>query len=114
MFKNLYQNKILRALTLVEILEILVYPVVLIIKYPSIPPQIPLFYSRPRGTDQLADSRILFIIPAACILMLIIHIFLTSRFLKTEKLASYLITIISVTSNTLILITILRIIFLVS
>ncbi|OGG13264.1 hypothetical protein A3D77_05365 [Candidatus Gottesmanbacteria bacterium RIFCSPHIGHO2_02_FULL_39_11] len=114
MIKNIFRDKILRSLILIQLIQLVIYPVILVIKYPFIPSQIPLFYSRPRGVDQLGDSRSLLIIPLFSLLILIIHIFLSSKYYRTEKLASYFIGIISLTSNTLIFITVLRIIFLIS
>lgn len=56
--------------------------------YKYIPPQIPMFYSRPWGQEQLADKKFIFIFPLQLLLLLIVNYFLSAFFFLKEKLLS--------------------------
>lgn len=54
----------------------------------KLPPQLPLFYSRPWGEEQLVAKNLFFILPAACFTFIIINLRLASFFFKKEVLLS--------------------------
>jgi len=54
----------------------------------KLPPQLPLFYSRPWGEEQLVAKNLFFILPAACFIFIIINLRLASFFFKKEVLLS--------------------------
>jgi hypothetical protein len=54
-----------------------------------LPPQIPLFYSRPWGTEQLARSSFVFVVFAINLFIIIFNSILSAFFLEKEKLLSY-------------------------
>jgi len=62
----------------------------------KLPPQIPLFYSRPWGEDQLASPIFIFILPASVFLILVVNLIIAGFFteekflLRTLALASTL------------------------
>jgi hypothetical protein len=87
---------------------------VIAIRWSSLPPKIPLWYSRPWGLDQLASPIGLFILPLGGLVVylvnLIISVYLTAEYLIFTQvlfLSSFLINILS-------LITLIKIVFLVS
>lgn len=51
-----------------------------------LPPELPLFYSRPWGKEQLTTPTGLFILPAFSLLVFIINLILVSLLPKEEKL----------------------------
>ena len=55
-----------------------------------LPPQVPLFYSRPWGNFQLVNPVYLILLPAISLGLLVINLFLGLSFLKKEPLARYL------------------------
>ena len=51
-----------------------------LLSYPKLPPQVPLFYSRPNGDDQIVDTIYLAYLPISMVLIVLINIYI-SRFL---------------------------------
>lgn len=66
-----------------------------VLRYASLPPQIPLFYSLPAGNEQVADLPYLFILPLALIAVVSVNTVVTRTFFKEIEL----ITAISRTAN---------------
>lgn len=64
-------------------------------KYGDLPPQIPLFYSRPWGEEQLAGSLNIFLLPIFSLVFLLINNLLAVFFLKSISLLSRLLVILS-------------------
>jgi hypothetical protein len=54
--------------------------------YTFLPPQVPLFYSRPWGQDQLADKQFLFIVPAVASVLFLVHTLVNGKYVKVNKL----------------------------
>jgi len=57
-----------------------------LIKWSSLPDQIPLFYSRPWGEEQLAQRQTIFLLPGISLVAFWINNFLASRFLKDKNI----------------------------
>lgn len=75
---------------------------VLILRWQLLPPKVPLWYSKPWGTDQLADPVFLFILPVGSIAIYIINIlvsvYLTAEYLVFTQilaLAAFLVSLLS-------------------
>jgi len=84
------------------------------VKWRALPPQIPLFYSRPWGEDQLAGKEMIFLIPITSFGISLINEILTKVFFKKmgvffEKISFYSSFFVSVLGC----ISLLKIIFLV-
>ena len=75
----------------------------------QLPPLVPLFYSRPWGTDQLASKYLIFLIPG---LILTIQIILS--LIKAEDLVQKLSAIVSIVSSLMLTLGLLRIVLLIS
>ncbi len=54
--------------------------VTFLLKYSKIPPQIPLFYSQLWGEGQLADSWMIFILPAVMTLLYFVNQYIFNKF----------------------------------
>ena len=73
-----------------------------------LPPQVPLFYSRPWGEEQLVSAGFIFLLPAIAFLMLFIN-FLASNFLSQEKLILRVLAVSSALGTFLVFFTLMRI-----
>jgi len=64
-------------------------------KYNDLPPDIPLFYSRPWGAEQLASSSSAFLLPVITFIVIILNNFLAVFLLRSNSLLSRLLVITS-------------------
>lgn len=80
----------------------------------KLPSQVPLFYSRPWGVKQLVSPITLTLLPILSLLVTLINFFLSSTFLSGQKLAGRLLAIFAALFNFLCLVTLLKIIILVT
>lgn len=60
---------------------------VLLIRFNLLPPQIPLFYSKPPGEEQLADTWAILLLPLLMNLSYILNNYLYKRYFKDNELA---------------------------
>jgi hypothetical protein len=56
-------------------------------KMSTLPPQIPLFYSRPWGEEQLVDNWLIVILPLFTIIFFFVNTFLYQRYFLTDRFA---------------------------
>lgn len=85
-----------------------------LLKFRTMPPQIPLFYSRPWGESQLADYWSIFILPIFLNLLFFLNQHINNRFYKDNYLIRdiiYYLNIFLIISFTLVFI---KIVFIVS
>lgn len=65
-----------------------------IFRFSSLPPQIPLFYSKPWGEDQLADSWLIFILPLTMNVFFFSNLYFCKKYFQenvfVNKIISYL------------------------
>lgn len=85
----------------------------ILISWRWLPPELPLFYSRPWGKEQLTTPFGLFLLPALSLIVFLINLTLISFISKEEKLIPKILEITSVIFNLFCLLTIIKIIFLV-
>lgn len=60
--------------------------VFLALKFSILPPQIPLFYSRPTGDGQLADTWMILILPILMNILLFLNLFFYRRYFEGNQL----------------------------
>jgi hypothetical protein len=87
---------------------------VLVWKFNSLPPQVPLYYSLPWGELQLASASSLFILPTISIVLLLINHLFSVSLAKTSQLLSRFLVVISSIVSFFFLIALLRIVSLIS
>ncbi len=67
---------------------------ILLLRFNSLPPQIPLFFSRPWGEDQLVDTWMIIILPLILNILFFINMWLYKRFFLgnefEKKIINYL------------------------
>lgn len=56
--------------------------------YRNVPPEIPLFYSRPWGESQLVSASILYWLAGSCMAVATVHTFLAIKFHKNHRFLS--------------------------
>jgi len=98
----------------IQILLILVLLVIFIFKINGLPPQVPLFYSKPEGDDQIVDSFMMFLLPFFSFLFVIVNNFIFIKYFSENKLVA---TVIYYVNMLVILLTsfiFLRILFLIT
>lgn len=87
---------------------------VLLLKWNSLPPQLPLFYSLPWGEAQLGSPSQLLILPTASLFIFGLNSLFASSFLDKEPLISKMLLWIAFLNSLLATITLIKIIFLIS
>lgn len=80
----------------------------------TLPPQIPLFYSRPWGKEQLASPSGLIILPLLSLVVFSINSILSSFIFKEEKFISMLLTLTSGVFGLLCFLTLIKIVILIT
>lgn len=83
-------------------------------RWPSLPPQLPLFYSLPKSPDQLGTSLQLMLLPFFSFAVFGINLLIASYIYPGEKLAALLLVCTAFTADILFLITFIKIVFLIS
>ena len=72
-FGRLWLNKSLSRLIRVTLVIISLQIILIIFFFPLLPPQVPLYYSRPWGDNQLASPSSLFLLPAISFFFLLLN-----------------------------------------
>jgi len=70
---------------LLLILSLIIIGLISLLLSNSMPPQVPLFYSRPNGDDQIVDVAYLSYIPISMVIIILINIYI-SRFIFTSNI----------------------------
>ncbi len=87
-----WQKPINRKLLVYSILLIIIQVVFITFYYDQLPRQVPLFYSRPWGKDQLVSSPYLYLLPITSFVILLLNMFLIVFFAKISFLSISLLT----------------------
>jgi uncharacterized membrane protein len=85
---KIWLEKSISAQIRVATILIIVQMGLIILFYPKLPPQIPLFFSRPWGEQQLVLPILIIILPIFSLVFLIINSLIASMFLDKEKFLS--------------------------
>ena len=93
--------------------SLMLFSAIALFTWHKLPPQLPMFYSLPRGTEQLGTPITLFLLPALATAIFIANFFISSLVIEKEKLAAKFLMIAAATSSVLLLITFIKIVFLV-
>lgn len=80
----------------------------------SLPPQLPLFYSRPWGEEQLTSPIGLLLLPGLSSLIMLVNLFLPTLVPQQERLTTQILTSASTIFSLACLLTLIKIVFLVS
>jgi len=87
---------------------------VILLSWQQLPPELPLFYSRPWGKDQLATPLSLFILPSLSLTIFLINLVFASLVAKEEQLLLKILEAATAIFSLLSLVTIIKIVLLVT
>lgn len=85
-----------------------------ILKYPSLPPQIPLFYSRAGGEEQIADLWMIGLLPLILNCFFFLNIYMYRRFFVGQEVMRKLLIFINIFLTVTICLIFMKVIFMVS
>lgn len=88
-----WQEKINSVIFRWTLLFIIIQIIIISVNFSSLPPQIPLYYSRPWGEPQLASATSIILLPSASIFVLVANNLLAVFFLKSVQLLSRLLVV---------------------
>jgi len=111
---HFWQEKINGTIFRWNLLFIILQLVIIFIRFSSLPPQIPLYYSLPWGESQLAPASHIFLLPAFSLGILLLNLALSVFFLRQIQLLSRLLIVFSLIFSILSAITVFKIINLIS
>ena len=111
---QLWQNKPVAKIFRWNMFVILLQLLFLVSKFSHLPQQVPLFYSRPWGETRLTSSTTLFLLPGFSIIILLINHLIAAIFLKSITLFTYLSIVFSLIFSSFSLISIVKIVYLIS
>jgi len=105
-----FESQGLKQIFQLAIIIWLIEVLLVIITWTFLPPQLPLFYSRPWGEEQLVHPANLFILPSLGLLIFFVNLFVLSFVPKGEKLINQILISLILVFNFLSLITLIQII----
>lgn len=112
--KQLLEERLVSKMTKLFIAIFTLYILIGVWKGKELPPQIPLFYSLPRSSDQLSSPLLLSLLPSLSLAFFGIDFILASLLYPREKLASILLVSAGTVVSFLLLISFIKIIFLIT
>ena len=104
---KIWFDRAIAAQIRISILLVLSQLGIIIFSYPKLPPEIPLFFSRPWGESQLVQPLLLIILPVFSLVFIIVNSLIASMFLDKETFLSQILTfggVLFATFNTIALI----------
>lgn len=107
------KNETLKKSLYVFFVLLAVYAAIGIGFWNRLQPQIPLYYSLPHGEEQLASPVSLILLPLFSVIFFFANFFIASLLYLKEKVASYLLVFSALAITFLMLVTFIKIIFLV-
>lgn len=112
--KNLFQDKLVRKISKFYIFILVIFLITIIWKWKAFPPELPLFYSLPRGNMQLGTPILLLLLPGFSILVFVFNLILSAIFYREDILIAKLLMITGLVVTIFLLITFIKIIFIIS
>lgn len=88
--RQLFRDPFVFRLWIVLCALSLAYATLGFLKWNDLPPQVPLFYSLPRGEEQLAIPMVLFLLPGLSVAIFLIHTISAALLYTNHKLAAQL------------------------
>src|SRR3990167_5841673 len=89
-FSALLKEKLISRFILLYGMTLVLFVVITIWKWQFMPPELPLFYSLPRGEDQLVTPVTFLLIPFSSVFLFFFNYCLAAIFYSHSKLAAFL------------------------
>ena len=112
--KELLKDSLIVKITQGFIVTSFIFLAIIILKWQNLPPELPLYYSLPKSPDLLANPLEFLILPILSVLIFLIHFILAVRVNEKEKLAAKILMISALVVSITLLLTFIKIIFLVA
>ena len=112
--KLLWQDKVAGPGILLSLFILIFSFLFFIFKFSKLPPEVPLFYSRPWGQEQLALSWQLTILPFSALIFFVLDLLLASKFYSQYPLLAQILVWSSACFSLLVTITLVKIIILIT
>lgn len=112
--KELLQNSLAVKICQGFIVNSFIFLAVIIWKWKSLPPELPIYYSLPRSSDQLGTPFELLILPFMSTLIFVIHFFLAVFVNPREKLAAEILLLAALVVSITLLLTFIKIVLLIT
>ena len=109
-----WQEKINGTVFKWNVLVIVFQLIFIILKFDSLPKQVPLYYSLPWGSQRLASAASLFLLPSFSIIFSLVNNLLAAFMLQSIQIISRLLIIFSLIYSILSFITLVHIVYLIS
>ena len=87
-FNNLLGNHVIKKCVQLIFFMLALNFIIIALLWSKIPPQVPLYYSRPRGYDQLANKLFLPLIPVFCLFIVLVNLRISSFLFRKQLLLS--------------------------
>jgi len=104
------REKLIKTITQISLFFLTAQILIIVSVWRFLPPEIPLFYSRPWGKDQLVSYPTIVILPVICLIVFFANTVVSQLATKEETLVKKMLTIASLTFSFLILISLVQII----
>jgi hypothetical protein len=111
---QLNSNWVFQIANKLVLLSFIVSITIIIWRYQLLPPQIPLWYSRPWGTDRLGPQFLLLILPISAVIWHSINILISIYITRDHRVFSQVLFLGSLFVSLLSLVSVVKIIFLIS
>lgn len=108
------KDKLILRIVKIFLLVLFVYLVISLWKWKELPPELPLFYSIPRGKEQLGTPFLLLLLPFFSFLFFVGNLLWASLLYEKERLAAVILVAVGIITACLSLITFIRIVFLIT
>lgn len=104
------REKLTKTFTQISLFLLAIQILIIVSVWRFLPPEIPLFYSRPWGKDQLVNYPGIVILPVICLIVLFANTVVAQIATKEETLIKKMLVVASLTFGFLILISLVQII----
>ncbi len=111
---NSKDNWVLTVSRRLAIASVIAATILLVWRYPSLPPLVPLWYGKPWGTDRLAHPLWLMLLPAGSLVILIVNTIAGRRLTGDMLIFTQILAATALLVAVLSLVTLTKILFLVS
>ncbi|MBI3379497.1 hypothetical protein HY029_01940 [Candidatus Gottesmanbacteria bacterium] len=112
--KEFFNDKQIKRFSFINGMIFVIFIILFIFKWSSLPSQIPIFYSLPRSNDQLGTPIKISTLPIFAFIFSLINYYLAFILYTKERLAAVILTVMATTATLLLFFTFVKIIFLIT
>ena len=113
-FRILLKDSLIIKVSQAFVVLMALFLTMLVYKWNSLPPQMPLFYSLPRGVEQLGNPWQFLMLPLFSVFIYLFHFLAAAVLFPEEKLAAKILVVAAFVFSTAVFITFIKIVILIS